>query len=273
MLGSNQRPPPCRGGALPAELIARGGPRLPTATLALAVVRGDVAEWLRSGLQSRLHRFDSGRRLRRIPCYYVEIAVPASARPARLCPERVPRCARNHRARAVAGAVLSRGVPSSVSALGAGGSRPTSRVWRLLGVGLFDFVEPVEDRVAAVAPVPAEGDGRYTALAGLGVDPAGGDAEHGGDVLGGEKVLGGAGGGVTLHSVLVSVALPGAGVSRPFLVDDPTRELIDGLGLSQELSWTRTDRSCDRERSMEGGLVVARDRAGRERVLRASVDG
>jgi hypothetical protein len=63
MLGSNQRPPPCRGGALPAELIARGGPRLPTAPLALTVVRGDVAEWLRSGLQSRLHRFDSGRRL------------------------------------------------------------------------------------------------------------------------------------------------------------------------------------------------------------------
>jgi hypothetical protein len=24
---------------------------------------GDVAEWLRSGLQSRVHRFDSGRRL------------------------------------------------------------------------------------------------------------------------------------------------------------------------------------------------------------------
>jgi hypothetical protein len=63
MLGSNQRPPPCRGGALPAELIARGGLRLPTATLALTVSRGDVAEWLRSGLQSRLHRFDSGRRL------------------------------------------------------------------------------------------------------------------------------------------------------------------------------------------------------------------
>jgi hypothetical protein len=33
------------------------------APLALTVVRGDVAEWLRSGLQSRLHRFDSGRRL------------------------------------------------------------------------------------------------------------------------------------------------------------------------------------------------------------------
>src|SRR3954447_6497585 len=64
MLGSNQRPPPCRGGALPAELIARGdAPRLPTAPLALRLVRGDVAEWLRSGLQSRLHRFDSGRRL------------------------------------------------------------------------------------------------------------------------------------------------------------------------------------------------------------------
>ena len=26
-------------------------------------ILGDVAEWLRSGLQSRLHRFDSGRRL------------------------------------------------------------------------------------------------------------------------------------------------------------------------------------------------------------------
>jgi hypothetical protein len=32
----------------------------------LTVVRGDVAEWLRSGLQSRLHRFDSGRRLRSV---------------------------------------------------------------------------------------------------------------------------------------------------------------------------------------------------------------
>src|SRR6188472_2076573 len=28
---------------------------------------GDVAEWLRSGLQSRVHRFDSGRRLRKMP--------------------------------------------------------------------------------------------------------------------------------------------------------------------------------------------------------------
>jgi hypothetical protein len=29
----------------------------------LGGLHGDVAEWLRSGLQSRLHRFDSGRRL------------------------------------------------------------------------------------------------------------------------------------------------------------------------------------------------------------------
>src|SRR5271166_597523 len=29
----------------------------------LLLLAGDVAEWLRSGLQSRLHRFDSGRRL------------------------------------------------------------------------------------------------------------------------------------------------------------------------------------------------------------------
>src|ERR1700737_3494935 len=29
MLGSNQRPPPCRGGALPAELIARRRSRVP----------------------------------------------------------------------------------------------------------------------------------------------------------------------------------------------------------------------------------------------------
>src|SRR6476619_4595643 len=33
------------------------------ARYACTAVPGDVAEWLRSGLQSRLHRFDSGRRL------------------------------------------------------------------------------------------------------------------------------------------------------------------------------------------------------------------
>jgi hypothetical protein len=64
------------------------------------------------------------------------------------------------------------------------------------------------------------------ALAGLGVDPAGGDDEHGGDVLGGEKVRGGGGGGGVLHSVLVSVALPRAGVSRPFLVVDQRRSAV-----------------------------------------------
>jgi hypothetical protein len=32
-------------------------------SLVLSRPNGDVAEWLRSGLQSRLHRFDSGRRL------------------------------------------------------------------------------------------------------------------------------------------------------------------------------------------------------------------
>jgi hypothetical protein len=32
-------------------------------TATLGPPPGDVAEWLRSGLQSRLHRFDSGRRL------------------------------------------------------------------------------------------------------------------------------------------------------------------------------------------------------------------
>jgi ketosteroid isomerase-like protein len=43
--------------------MAAGG--WPEAGVALATlgVPGDVAEWLRSGLQSRLHRFDSGRRL------------------------------------------------------------------------------------------------------------------------------------------------------------------------------------------------------------------
>ena len=32
-----------------------------------AVPFGALAEWLRSGLQSRLHRFDSGRRLFALP--------------------------------------------------------------------------------------------------------------------------------------------------------------------------------------------------------------
>src|SRR5213078_1634883 len=47
---------------------ARSGPlygiHMTTATLAR---HGALAEWLRSGLQSRLHRFDSGRRLSETP--------------------------------------------------------------------------------------------------------------------------------------------------------------------------------------------------------------
>ncbi len=49
--------PPCRGQpAGPPEISWRD---------ASLLGRGDVAEWLRGGLQSRLHRFDSGRRLER----------------------------------------------------------------------------------------------------------------------------------------------------------------------------------------------------------------
>ena len=36
----------------------------PISRLPAQVGQGALAEWLRSGLQSRLHRFDSGRRLR-----------------------------------------------------------------------------------------------------------------------------------------------------------------------------------------------------------------
>jgi hypothetical protein len=41
-----------------------------------------VAEWLRSGLQSRLHRFDSGRRLGRVPVPAFSFT-PSPALPAR----------------------------------------------------------------------------------------------------------------------------------------------------------------------------------------------
>ena len=45
-------------------LRAAPTPRRPAPSRAATLrTRGDVAEWLRSGLQSRLHRFDSGRRL------------------------------------------------------------------------------------------------------------------------------------------------------------------------------------------------------------------
>jgi hypothetical protein len=48
---SCSRCPPLRNPAPPDTLVG---------------LHGDVAEWLRSGLQSRLHRFDSGRRLSRV---------------------------------------------------------------------------------------------------------------------------------------------------------------------------------------------------------------
>ena len=41
--------------------------RLPDPAGAPQVKPGALAEWLRSGLQSRLHRFDSGRRLWEVP--------------------------------------------------------------------------------------------------------------------------------------------------------------------------------------------------------------
>jgi hypothetical protein len=43
----------------------RGGRLTPPVDYAMRP-QGDVAEWLRSGLQSRVHRFDSGRRLYRL---------------------------------------------------------------------------------------------------------------------------------------------------------------------------------------------------------------
>jgi hypothetical protein len=48
----------------PGESIVFNRARASTVVLdTLCWLPGDVAEWLRSGLQSRLHRFDSGRRL------------------------------------------------------------------------------------------------------------------------------------------------------------------------------------------------------------------
>ena len=59
------RPPTCRAARWCA--IPSGNGVLLTRALSRPPLRfrtpGDVAEWLRSGLQSRLHRFDSGRRL------------------------------------------------------------------------------------------------------------------------------------------------------------------------------------------------------------------
>ena len=52
------------GRARPCQGRGRGfEPRLP--------LTGDVAEWLGSGLQNRLHQFDSGRRLKLFAAFYV----------------------------------------------------------------------------------------------------------------------------------------------------------------------------------------------------------
>jgi hypothetical protein len=49
-----------------------------------------VAEWLRSGLQSRLHRFDSGRRLYKSPIFTGVLLLPYKPTDGK-GPERVPR--------------------------------------------------------------------------------------------------------------------------------------------------------------------------------------
>src|SRR5436190_18212211 len=59
-----QRKPPRRRGFRDLRRGPRGARRGHGARYAWTPL-GDVAEWLRSGLQSRLHRFDSGRRLMR----------------------------------------------------------------------------------------------------------------------------------------------------------------------------------------------------------------
>ena len=69
----------------------REAPRVYRRVGTLLQPSGDVAEWLRSGLQSRLHRFDSGRRLRSArtpsaappPLLWVRLQGPASATRAR----------------------------------------------------------------------------------------------------------------------------------------------------------------------------------------------
>ena len=45
------------------EVVVVGGGHAGLLLGATLAARGALAEWLRSGLQSRLHRFDSGRRL------------------------------------------------------------------------------------------------------------------------------------------------------------------------------------------------------------------
>jgi hypothetical protein len=37
---------------------------------------GHVAEWLRNGLQNRVHQFNSGRGLQAFPCEFSDILIP-----------------------------------------------------------------------------------------------------------------------------------------------------------------------------------------------------
>src|SRR5256885_16965749 len=63
MLGSNQRPPPCRGGALPAELIALSEARLSAQTAPTArVSRPSARSARRSKRSRRTLRLDPSRR-------------------------------------------------------------------------------------------------------------------------------------------------------------------------------------------------------------------
>jgi hypothetical protein len=52
-----------------------------------------MAEWLRSGLQSRLHRFDSGWRLSQIPAN-ARVSGSTGTLESKACPEYVPSLAR-----------------------------------------------------------------------------------------------------------------------------------------------------------------------------------
>jgi hypothetical protein len=56
--------------------------------------RGALAEWLRSGLQSRLHRFDSGRRLSECPANQGLLRLMGTAN-RKACPEYVPKSVRS----------------------------------------------------------------------------------------------------------------------------------------------------------------------------------
>src|SRR5262249_48102761 len=79
----------CRNRLLRAIACCRcgGGPDIGRATVGPASSRapsGDVAEWLRSGLQNRLRRFNSGRRLHSLDSPTAALAPPPLGRAGRL---------------------------------------------------------------------------------------------------------------------------------------------------------------------------------------------